>query len=139
VGEPFVRELSAPRWRGGGYTDSVTDTPSWNDVEEAIRALNADDLNDVYLEGPEEARMVIGGGAGRYLISVDVPNSEVVVKHFSPVNAAADSNELIELVVAGSLGEWFATELVDLDVALAAARSYYEDGTLTDVVRWERV
>jgi immunity protein Imm1 of predicted polymorphic toxin system len=139
VSEAFVRELSAPRWRGGGYKDNVTGNPSWNDVEDAIRALNAHDLNDVYLEGPDDARMVIGGGAGRYLISVDVPDSEVVVKHFSPVNAAADSNELIELVVAGSLGEWLATELVDLDLALAAARSYYEDGTLTNAVKWERV
>jgi Immunity protein Imm1 len=139
LAHPFVRTLNAPRWRGSGYKEHAKEEPPWNEVEEAVRALNADDLNDVYLEGPADARMVIGGGAGRYVISVDVPDSQVGVKHFSAVNTDSDPNEWIDLVVAGSLGDWPASEIIDLDLALAAARTYYHDGALAPTVQWRRV
>jgi hypothetical protein len=139
VPDPFVRLLTAPRWRGAGYTERSKDNPSWEDVEEAVRALDGDERNDVYLEGPGEAMMVIGGGPHHYVISVDVPDDQVGVKHFSAVNPAARPDETIDVVVGGQLSDWPANLIVDLDVALSAARSYYRDGTLAASTQWERV
>jgi hypothetical protein len=137
--EPFVRGVSAPRWRGGSYKEKEKDNPSWEEVEDAVRALNADDLNDLYLEGPDKARMVVGGGSGQYIVSVDVPDDQVGVKHFSVLNPQGTDEETIDLVVGGQLADWPTKWVVDLDTALSVARSYYRDGTLDSSAEWERV
>jgi hypothetical protein len=56
-------------WSNLQKRDTEIPFPKWTQVEEAIRALNNNNLNDLYLipqVGSLETFLVVGGGAGRY-------------------------------------------------------------------------
>lgn len=62
-----IRRLTICAWTGGNGTDTAIDTPSWPDIESAVRALNNRELNDIHmeLEAITETFLSIGGG-GRW-------------------------------------------------------------------------
>lgn len=110
--------------------------PSWEDVEQAIKALDGEVRNDLYLAqglGDPETFLCVGGGNGKYLVSGSVEG-----KRFPTVVIPDGSDEIVSLIVGGQLSEFPRRFIVDLNTALTAAKAFFESGRFGegDVV-WE--
>jgi hypothetical protein len=129
-----VRWLTICTWNDGARTDTAVDTPSWADVEAAVRALNNRNLSDIHLElaGPPEAFLSVGGGAGRYIVSGSVDGRVFPVL----IDASLPEDPRVDLVVGGQLGDYPRCCAVDLDHALRAVRSVAETGEFQQGLGW---
>jgi hypothetical protein len=104
-------------------------------VEEAIRALNNNNLNDLYLipqAGSLETFLGVGGGAGRYLVTGSIAGNTFPTL----VDSESTDNTVAPLVVGGQLGEYPRNWLISLDAAVAAAHAFYNAGGFDCGVRW---
>ena len=135
----FVHTLIAPRWHGGTYDEREVRQPSWADVEDAIRALNGRDLNDLYLNLGDPAWMGIGGGDGKYLVSATFSRGTNDESHFVAYDRTRADQPPVDIVVGGQLSDYPAHQIVDLSRALAAARAFVESGTRSGGIEWEAV
>jgi hypothetical protein len=122
----MIQLLRVCEWRGDRRIDHEAPDPTWEEVEKAIRTLNNRDVNDVYLSADaedDEEFLCIGGGDGRYVVTGAFEETFPTV-----VDPGRGSGEE-PLVVGGQEGSYPSRMIVSLDVALRAARSYYESGT----------
>ena len=118
--------------------DRVIKDPSWNDVESAIRTLDNESRNDLYLtpiDASPDTFLGVGGGAGRYLVH----GSEAGERFPTLCDPASTDEHLVPLCVGGQLGEYPVRWIVDLDRALKAVRQFYEAGRFDCGVAWEYV
>jgi hypothetical protein len=101
--------------------------PSWELVEIAIRDLNGQSRNDLYLQAvasDRETYLAVGGGGGRYLVSGSLRGES-----FPTVISGSSSDSKREsLVVGGQAGDYPRNWILDLDTALRAAKSYFQSG-----------
>ena len=115
--------------------ERVLPNPTWSDVEVAVRKLDGNRFNDIYLHRDEDSEyfwLSIGGGAGRYLITG--ASSE----GFPTVVERARTNLPDELLCVGGQHSYFPAKWIHpLDVALKAARSFFEAGQFMGPVEWE--
>ena len=139
MAELFVHTLLAPRWHDGTYDEHQVHEPSWADVEAAIRALNGRDLNDLYLNLDDPTWMGIGGGDGKYLVSATFGLGTGHERHFVACDRTKTASRPTNIVVGGQLSDYPAHQIVDLKIALAAARTFVHNGSLSDDVDWEAV
>ena len=142
---PILTRLQLSSWQLTTCIWSSTDckthdlaNPAWEDVDRAIKALDGEDKNDLYLtpnaEVPE-TYLCVGGGNGEYVVSGSVEG-----ERFPAVVIPDRSDELVSLVVGGQLGEFPERFIVDLDTALTAAKAFYESGRFGEGnVVWEDV
>lgn len=120
-----IQLLRICEWRGNRRIDHDAPDPTWSEVEKGIRALNNGDVNDVYLYADaenDEEFLGIGGGDGRYVVTGAFEET------FPTVVDPGRSGGEESLVVGGQEGSYPSRMIVSLDVALRAARSYYESG-----------
>jgi hypothetical protein len=113
----------------------VVANPVWGDIEAAIRRLDNQRWNDIYLRpigAPAETYLAVGGGAGRYVVT----GSESGERFPTLENPRGSEHELVALCVGGQLGEYPSRYVVDLDGALAAARCFYDAGGFDHGVSW---
>ena len=126
-----IAKLTTCAWVGGSVTCQTIDSPTWQDVEEAVRALNGSERNDLYLQ-PEsddaETYLCIGGGDGRYVASGCVNNERFPTWQ----DPGSPAEPQVTLTVGGQPGCYPANWILDLPMALHAARSYFEAGDFTD-------
>jgi hypothetical protein len=97
-----VEVLTVCEWVGGIRRDTETTHPTWSDVEAAIRTLDNDRFNDLYLQPRQnapETYLCVGGGGGRYVVSGSVEN-EAFPTVIDPAKADAPQ----ELLVVGGCG-----------------------------------
>ena len=109
--------------------------PAWGDIEAAIRRLDNEARNDIYLRpvgAPAETYLCVGGGDGRYIVS----GSEAGDRFPTLENPSGSETELVPLCVGGQLGEYPSRYVVDLNMALAAARRFYDVGGFDCGVSW---
>jgi Immunity protein Imm1 len=135
----FVHTLIAPRWNGGTHAERHVREPSAADVEDAIRALNGRDLNDLYLNLDDPTWMGIGGGAGKYLVSVTFKFGTNDERHFVACDRTRTGQPPVDMVVGGQPSDYPAHQIVDLSHALVAARTFVQSGTLSADIEWEAV
>jgi len=131
-------QLTTCLWSSTDCISEEVEGPTWEDVEEAIKALDGAARNDVYLApDPEvpETFLCIGGGNGEYVVSGSIEG-----ERFPTVVDPKGSDDIVSLVVGGQLSEFSRRFIVDLSTALAAARAFLESGRFGegDVV-WEDV
>lgn len=112
--------------------------PSWKDVEQAIKALDGEARNDLYLapgRGDPETFLCVGGGNGKYFVSGSIEG-----ERFPTVVDPDGSDEVVSLIVGGQLSEFPRRFVVDLNTALTGAKAFFESGRLGegDVV-WEDI
>src|SRR5713101_4325721 len=63
-------------WGDRCRKDDLKESPTWDVIESAIRRLDNDRFNDIYLQrdlDSEEFWLSIGGGGGRYLVTGSSP------------------------------------------------------------------
>ena len=131
-------QLAVYEWRGTGVTKTISEQPSWEAVESAIRALNNRERNDLYLTpspGDPETYLCIGGGAGRYVVAGSVRNLEFP----TILDDSKSPDPRQRLTVGGQEGEYPANQVVDLETALSAAREFFEAGGFSESGPWTRI
>jgi hypothetical protein len=130
-----IESLTICYWSQTAKRDEVISDPSWTDVEAAVRLLDNEARNDVYLKPLNSAQdtfLGVGGGAGRYIVTGSEHGSR-----FPTLSNPTAANDLISLCVGGQRGEYPSRLVVDLEQALAAVRLFYEAGTFDCGVSWE--
>ncbi len=130
---PQVAELVAPRWRPGTRT-TETVVPSPRDVEQAVRHLDGNEYNDLYLRTSDAGTFLgIGGGAGRYMVAI--------CKHgerFGQLLNTHDPSDVRERIMCGGQQTGFPRRhLVDLQTALTAAAHYLATAQAAPTLSWE--
>ena len=108
--------------------------PSWPDIENAIRRLDADSCSLVVLGigAPPVPHMAIGGGQGRYIVYATTDN----LTFYKAVNPNGGGGKC-DLVAGGQRGSYDLRICVGLDHALCAAKTYAETGNLDASLSWE--
>ena len=129
-----IRRLTICAWTGGNRTDTAIATPSWLDIEAAVRALNNREPNDIHmeLEGITETFLSIGGGGGKYIVSGSVGGETFPVL----IDSSLPEEPRVALLVGGQLGDYPRCCVVDIDHALRAVRSVAETGTFQEQIGW---
>jgi hypothetical protein len=138
-----VRVLGTYGYRGRldyEWGESMPD-PSWDDIEAALRRLDANEYagvvlhqNDYRKGEPATACLAVIGGPDGYLVTCTRPGcGEVAVIDAS----RADGEELVGVCLRDQ-GVWVPARMVcrDFGIVLAAARHYAETGHPWPVVIW---
>ena len=124
----FVKDMLCDWIKGRPWGQN----PSWVEIESAIRQLDGRQRTEVSIAGDGEAHMSITGGNGTYLISA-TPNNDVFYDLRNPDGAP---DEKFKIVSGGQTVTASAEEVVDLDTALQAARTFAEWGTFDPTLAW---
>jgi hypothetical protein len=117
--------LTICHWSDVSRSDEVITNPAWGEVDAAIRLLDNHERNDIYLRPIRAAKdtyLAVGGGAGRYVVSGSMEGRRFPTLE----NPSGSEAELVPVCVGGQLGEYPSRYVVDLSVALAAVRSFYD-------------
>ena len=104
--------------------------PTWNQVEDAIRALDEGSRNDLYLTpyaSNPETYLAIVDGNGRYLVTGSVDN-----ERFPTATGQVEDDGARELlVVGGQTGDYPRSWILDFDPVLPAVRWFFDTGDFT--------
>jgi len=117
-----VYKLVQDRWEGRQAKELVKESPAWEDVQSAVAALDADQFTLVVVEGWGATEMLIGGGGGKYVVSVAKSPDEL----FTLVSSCGPSGNPVLLKAGGQTGNYPAEEVVDFERAIQAARWFCE-------------
>jgi hypothetical protein len=109
--------------------------PGWEEIEAAIRALDAQGRSALYLwprEAPAGTYLLIGGGAGRFLVT-GAMNDEVFPTLIDPARSAAPHQVLN---VGGLEGQYENNQVHDEATVLRVARSFHDAGDFAPELHW---
>ena len=129
----FISQLSTENWVGNRNQGTLEQVTDWQQIETAIKDLDAHQKTLVLLEADGETHMAVGGGLGRYVVYVTFDNKSF---HYLIDPSKAEVEET--LVVGGQEGYYPAKLCVDLSTTLKAAKTFTEFGTLEKSVLWEK-
>jgi hypothetical protein len=122
--------LVLDRWLGVHSESLTTPNPSWDDVRNAIVALDQSVHTQVFVTLGQGPTLLVGGGRGRFSVSLDLPD-----KGYWTLHDDDDVEGEEQLVVGGQLGVYDRRQVVSLRTALRAAKSFLTtqqpDPTLT--------
>ncbi len=130
-----IDRLDISRWVRNTRQDRTVDSPSWEEVEAAIRALNNVDLNDLYLHphaGDPETYLSVGGGGGQYFVTGAIRNESFPILE----EGEGPDDEVVDLTVGGQTIDLPRSSVVTLDVALRAAKAFWEAGGFDCGIDW---
>lgn len=125
-------KLSTEKWLNNNNQQELTENPNWHQIEAAIRELDGESKTLVTLGADEDTYMSIGGGAGKYIVTVKLNKFDFYV-----LVDLSKSDEIEKLVVGGQEGTYSANNCVELLPCLLAARTFVELGKLDDLLSWQ--
>jgi len=100
--------------------------PTWLQVEAALGKLTGEETeNSVYLfkEYGEPPYLQVTGETGYYMVEFFDENSYMLINP-----AQEDSDEEIEIAGFGIINDFPVREVVSLDMAIQAAKTFFENG-----------
>lgn len=128
----FVLDVTTEKWVGNRNQAGFIEDPNWNQLEAAIRQLDGTSHTLVTLGADEETYMSIGGGAGKYIVTVTFDSL-----NFYILLDLAKSDNIEKLVVGGQYGNFPANQCVDILRCLLAARTFALEGKLDELLTWQ--
>jgi hypothetical protein len=131
----FAKTLSTDLW--GGPTDGEDDdvsAPSWKQIEAAIRALDGKRRTMVILGADGESHLAIGGGSSdRYVVYMTFDNMR-----FFNLLSRNRADKTVTLFVGGQDSLFPDNTVVDLALALRAAKTFAETGHPDPSCKWSK-
>lgn len=112
--------------------EKIIEKPSWEQIEAAIRLLNNQTKNDLYLHGGVNSWLCVGGGEGQYVLTGTANNDSFPVL----VNPQKASTPKLVLIIGGQAGEYSANCVHDLSQTLQATRDFYDFGGFSSITSW---
>lgn len=131
----FVQEMRLENSQNNEYS-GVVYQPNWFQIENAIRNMKIHSITGIYLaveEGELPYLMIGGGQSGKYIIEYQSEEGEIY-----NLFDRRQSNEKIALVAGNQLSYYSAKILVDLNIALKAAKILAASGQLESSLNWEK-
>jgi hypothetical protein len=128
-----VHKLVQERWEGRQAKELVKESPAWQDVQLAVAALDADQFTLVVVEGWGATEILIGGGGGKYVVSVAKSPDDL----FTLVNSSGPSGNTVLLKAGGQTGNYPAEEVVNFKRAIQAARWFCEHNEPDPSLVWK--
>jgi Immunity protein Imm1 len=128
----FVVDMTIEKWVGNQNEADLIEKPNWNQIETAIRELDAENKTLVTLGINEDTYMSIGCGENKYIVTATSDNF-----NFYSLIDPSKSEQVETLVIGGQKGNYPANKYVDLLRCLLAARTFTELGKLDDLLMWE--
>jgi hypothetical protein len=132
-----IEQLTVCQWEGGNLRTAIVAHPTWDQVETAVRRLDNQRFNDLYLQpdaANSEVYLCVGGGSGRYVLAGALSGETFpsLVDHAR----GAEPTEL--LTVGGQEGDYPANQVHDLATTLEAVRGFWSTGRFQDTasLRW---
>lgn len=124
--------LERDRWQDGRAERRWHDDPTPDQIEAAVRALDQRTRTEVVLTGHDDQYLAVEGGNGRYLVQLgsDVDDDRIVVRSVG----AEPGDEVV--VAAGQPRRVARRDVVDLDTALRAVRSFAQNGRPDPTLHW---
>jgi len=132
----YVTKMFQDDWESGGDEGREIISPHVSEIEAFIRELDGERKTLVMLAADADAHMGIGGGEnGRYVVYATYDNDEF----FNLIDPDASASEdKVMLFIGGQEGDYSRKHCVSLDIALQAALTFAEDGSLNPSLMWER-
>jgi hypothetical protein len=131
----FAKILSTDLW--GGPTDvgdADVSAPSWNQIETAIRALDGKRRTMVILGGDGESHLAIGGGSSNcFVVYMTFDNM-----HFFNLLSRDRADKTATLFVGGQHSQFPDNTVVDIALALRAAKTFAETGQPDPSCMWSK-
>lgn len=124
--------LSGDRWDGVTSHEWRVDEPTEREVEAALARLDATAHTLITIERGAEHHLTVGGGAGRYVVYVALPNDR-----FWNLVSKRPSQATALLNAGGQEGEYSGWQIVDQSQARSAALVFLSRGELDQEQRWE--
>jgi hypothetical protein len=125
--------ISGDRWRGMLNDEWHVDQPSWDEAEDAIRRLDASTYTIVMIESIGEQHLAVGGGAGRYVVYATFDNYD-----FWNLLGDGGAGGRTLLNAGGQDGDYPVRQIVDLEQACRAARTFFLGLRLDPSLWWEK-
>jgi|SRR5215213_3198322 len=130
----FVKQMSADEWEDRADHGSVLAEPTWEQVRQAIDALDGNrktllTISDA--EGSDHYMLIAGRWDGRFMVNATKDNFDF----FSLVDPE-QPGDLLTLYVGGQDGEYEAGKCVPRAWAEEAARYFFETGDLKPGMNW---
>jgi hypothetical protein len=124
----YAAMLSTDFWQGVRCDASDIAHPSPEDIEAAIKALDGMHRTTVN----DDANLAVGGGTGgQYVVYATFDNA-----FFFMLMSSEQSECKVLLFIGGQEGDYPKSIVVDLPLALAAAKSFAETGQIDMALQW---
>jgi hypothetical protein len=131
----FAKTLLTDIW--GGPTDVKEDdvaAPSWEKIESAIRALDGRRRTMVTLAADGESHLAVGGGdSNRYVVYMTFDNMS-----FLNLLSRHRADKVVTLFVGGQHSQFPDNAVVDITLALRAAKTFAEAGQPDPSCLWSK-
>lgn len=115
----------------GWSADLEVRDPSWDVVASAIRSMDNRTRDEVLLGLGDMDFLVVAGGSGTFVVSVQRPEESVTLQNPTGVGE-------VEVQSGGQVAPFPATLVVGEEQALQAARHYWETGREDPGLVWAR-
>jgi len=108
--------------------------PSWADVDARLRALDGEQSDGIVLGSPADTYMGISGGENnRYIVAGYLEGfGSYIIASGDPAGDRQD------VVICNDYAAFPSRNIVGLEEAILAARSFFETGQLTAELKWEK-
>lgn len=123
--------MTTDSWSGTELCTTVLESPDWSDIQAAISQLDQRAFTNVGLQQGDGTVLLIGGGSGRYTVSMMWPDDRSV-SLCDPLRR----QEPVELVTGGVVGLVDGDLIVDEQRAVRAARTFIETGAPDHELDW---
>ncbi|MDF5717491.1 MAG: Imm1 family immunity protein [Rhizonema sp. NSF051] len=130
----FVNYFSTEDWRRNRNYGTTAKPNNWKDIESAILDLDGDRRTLVTLEGDGDIEMGIGGDDTVYVVYLTF-DGEAFQYLIDPSKTAFEQPK--SLTIGGQEATYARNCCVDLEMALKAAKTFAEKGTIDASLSWE--
>jgi hypothetical protein len=125
--------ISGDRWEGRTTDSWRIDSATSDDLDRALRRLDAELYTLVTVDGDGEAHLCVGGGAGRYVVYATFDNEE-----YWNLMSDVPASGIVMLTTGGQVGDFPAAQIVSLDQALRAADAFLHGQHLDPAQTWRQ-
>lgn len=118
---------------GSPNADGSVPSPDWNCVEMHLRSLDGDNKDGVILASSGSSYLGISGGrSNQYVVAGYVEGRGSVILANGPKGEGVQ-----QVVVNGDFNDFASEFVVGLEDAIAAAREFFQSGSLVRQFKWE--
>lgn len=130
----FVDRIVADRWTGVLCEEDEVFSPSIDDLDCVIEALDCKIRTLVSLYGQNDTYLCVGGGGGQYVAYASTSDGQL----WNLLSNKSDCMDVVLLNAGGQEGDFPARQVVDKQQVLRAARTFLEIGKLDSSLQWEK-
>lgn len=129
----FVNRVVTDNWLDAICNEDTITDPTFDVTLNAIDALNAETKTLLSLCAKDDGYLTVGGGNGNYIVYVSTSDEQ-----FWNLLSSKIDDDVRLINAGGQIGDFPARQVVDHDQVVQAARAYFDDGSLSPMLNWEK-